>query len=142
MGSRRVGEASTALNSRQQIDLRARRQLLAPAVPEYLSVDGHGDAARDVGGHAGVLLFEFAEQLADGFGFDPNGRGSARCRTEPSPEVDFVPCQALRASSMALRMRGGDIGTWVMRTPTAFDTALAMVAIGGTIEVSPTPLTP
>ena len=37
---------------------------------------------------------------------------------------------------------GGDIGTWVMRTPAAFDTALAIAASGGTIEVSPTPRTP
>ena len=39
-------------------------------------------------------------------------------------------------------MRGGDIGMWVIRTPTAFDTALAIAASGGTIEVSPTPRTP
>ena len=43
------------------------------------------------------------------------------------------------AASSALRTRGGDIGTWVMRTPKAFDMALAMAASGGTIAVPETP---
>jgi hypothetical protein len=43
---------------------------------------------------------------------------------------------------MALSTRGADIGNCVMRTPAAAETALAIAASGGTIEVSPTPRTP
>jgi hypothetical protein len=39
-------------------------------------------------------------------------------------------------------MRGGDMGMWVIRTPTALETAFATAARGGTIDVSPTPRTP
>ena len=47
-----------------------------------------------------------------------------------------------RASSSAFSTRGGDIGRASNRTPVASATALAMVAMGGTIGVSPTPRTP
>ena len=39
-------------------------------------------------------------------------------------------------------MRGGDMGNSFILIPTEFDTALAIAANGGQIEVSPTPLTP
>ena len=58
-----------------------------------------------------------------------------------SPERHFDH-QPARSASIAARMRGGDIGICVMRTPAAFDTALAIAASGGTIDVSPTPRTP
>jgi len=43
---------------------------------------------------------------------------------------------------IAASIRGGDIGTCVMRMPAASDTALAIAASGGTIDVSPTPRIP
>jgi len=42
----------------------------------------------------------------------------------------------------ALRTFGGDIGSSVILTPVARYKALAAAAGGGTIETSPTPLTP
>ncbi|QFT81806.1 hypothetical protein FIU89_14365 [Roseovarius sp. THAF27] len=45
-------------------------------------------------------------------------------------------------SCIALSTLGGDMGRSVMRTPAAAETALAMAARGGTMEVSPTPRTP
>jgi hypothetical protein len=44
--------------------------------------------------------------------------------------------------SSAASTLGGDIGKVVARTPMAAETALATAASGGTIDVSPTPLTP
>ena len=43
---------------------------------------------------------------------------------------------------MAFRIRGGDIGSSFILIPTELETALAIAAKGGQIEVSPTPLTP
>ncbi len=50
--------------------------------------------------------------------------------------------QAALWSLIAFSTRGGDMGTWVRRTPAAFEIALPMAPSGGTIEVSPTPRTP
>ena len=58
------------------------------------------------------------------------------------PVYEFSTKIRLFQSSSASRMRGGDIGNCVNRTPTALDTALAIAASGGQIEVSPTPRTP
>ena len=78
-----------ALNPRQQINLRALRQFLLPVIPENLPVDRDGDTARDVGRHAGIGLFQLAEEFADGLGIDLNDGRSARCRTERPPKVDI-----------------------------------------------------
>jgi hypothetical protein len=45
-------------------------------------------------------------------------------------------------SLMAFHNRGGEIGNSVIRSPVAWQMALAIAAGGGTIGVSPTPRTP
>ncbi len=78
-----------------------------------------------------------------GWSWPRHERGALRPLPDGAPPTGGSrPNQAFRAASSALSTRGGDIGTWVMRTPNAFDMALAMAAMGGTIEVSPTPRTP
>lgn len=76
----------------QQIDFRAVGEFGLPAVAVDFAVDRDGDAAGDVGGHAGVVFLELAEQLADGFGVHVNDGGSARGGAERSPEVDVRHC--------------------------------------------------
>ena len=93
------------------------------------------------GSMAGYFSDENLEQLADVLCLHGNGKRSANDWPERSPEVDFDHAYFL-AALIALSTRGGDMGMWVMRTPVAFDTALAIAASGGTMEVSPTPRTP
>src|SRR4029078_12353305 len=90
---------------------------------------------------AWMELLELAEEFPDVARLDIDRRRAPGGRSQRPPEHD-VDHQAALAFSSALRMRGGDMGIWVILTPAAFDTALAIAASGGTIEVSPTPRTP
>src|SRR5262249_8390614 len=62
-------------------------------------------------------------------------------RAGPQPQVDSAASFILR-SSIAWSTFGGDIGNSVNLIPVAAETAFAIAAKGGTIEVSPTPRTP
>ena len=114
---------------------------MIPGIPVNSAVDGNGYAALQMGFKTGISFAQPFEQLADVFCFNKNGRRSTNNWSERPPEVDFNHRQLLSAS-IAFNTRGGDMGIWVMRTPVAFETALATAASGGTIEVSPTPRTP
>ena len=70
----------------------------------------------------------------------PAGIGLQRAA---EPDLDHHSAAlAILCASIAASTFGGDIGKSVRRMPTACDTAFAMAASGGTIEVSPTPRTP
>ena len=127
--------------TRQQENLSAFWQFLRPGVPIDRPVDGYGDAAVDQGLYAGILFSQLPEQLPYVLGLDLDLVLASGGRAKRSPERHFDH-QPARFVSIAARMRGGDIGIWVIRTPAAFDTALAIAASGGTIDVSPTPRTP
>src|SRR4029077_4031237 len=99
-------------------------------------VDGDGNAAIDVGLEAGILFSQLPEQLPYVLCLDLDLVLASGSHAKRSPERHFDHQPACCASSAA-RMRGGDIGICVIRTPAAFDTALAIAASGGTIDVSP-----
>ena len=135
----------SALNPSQQKDFRTFRNRFTPVIPKYLAIDGHRDAFFDPALHARVTLDDFTQQLPDGGGFDRNRSRSVGGVPERPRDVDLEHQSAAMSNCaflMALRIRGGDIGTCVKRTPVAFDTALPMAANGGTIDVSPTPRMP
>src|SRR5262245_18131848 len=103
-----------------------------------------------MGLETGIFGLKLGEEIADIARFDIDGGGATGGGFERPPQHDVDHQAAALAfeaflsafSSSALRMRGGDIGICVMRTPAALETALAIAARGGTIEVSPTPRTP
>ena len=70
---------------------------------------------------------------------DASPPASGRCWVIRWTVATVVPDSAQRASPSALSTLGGDIGNEVMRTPVAALMALPIVAIGGTMPVSPTP---
>ena len=88
--------------------------------------------------HRSTVLHSFAACLPDGMFL------SARETLMPIVPMFHANAWGLpySAASRAARMRGGDMGTWFMRTPTALEIAFPMAASGGTMEVSPTPRTP
>ena len=126
--------------TRQQEYLSSLRQFLRPGVAIDHPVDGDSDAAFDVGLKTGILLSQLSEQLPNVLCLDGELVPASGSRAKRSPERHFDHQPA--CSSSAARMRGGDIGICVIRAPTAFDSALAIAASGGTIDVSPTPRTP
>ena len=99
----------------------------------------HMLAPLDLGFQRGHLF----EDRVDGFfqrpGLDLQDLPVARERPERPPELDpdHRPYPLIAA-----RMRGGDMGVSLIRTPMARETAFEIAASGGTIEVSPTPRTP
>jgi hypothetical protein len=135
------GFLSPAGDAGQEIDFGVGGKGCVPGVAVNPSVDGYGDAALEMGFEAGIFLAQFPEEFADIFCLDRNRGRSTDSRPERPPEMNFNHRQFLSAP-IAFNTRGGDMGICVMRTPAAFDMALAMAASGGTIEVSPTPRTP
>ena len=83
-----------------------------------------------------------AKHLPSGGGLNLNPVHAACKGFEAAPKADLNLVFLAHASSSAFRIRGGDIGRLFIRTPAAFDTALAIAASGGQIDVSPTPRTP
>src|SRR5262249_3756074 len=132
----------TPRDAREEVDLGPLGDRLRPGIAEDLAVDRHRDAAIDEGLEPGIGFAKPGEQLADGGSLDLDRVAALGCRPQGTPERYAYSC-ALRLRpnhdrpSSAFRIRGGDIGMWVIRRPTAFDTALAIAASGGTIEVSP-----
>jgi hypothetical protein len=135
-------------NSRHQVDFSVCRQFGVPLVAVDFSVNGDRYTPLDMGLHAGPGFAQYTEQFADGCGLYRNRRGAASQWPQRPPEMDLNLTQQNRpgrlglAAFIAFRMRGGDIGTCVMRTPVALEMALPIAASGGTIGVSPTPRTP
>src|SRR5579862_4724387 len=141
-GSRGTSISSLpARQARQEKHFAAWRDGLEPGVPVNLPVDGDGDAPVELRLQAGMFLAQAGKQLADIGGLDLHlGRPAGR-RLQRPPEDD-LDHQRRCAAPMAFRILGGDMGISVIRTLAAADTALATAAKGGTMEVSPTPLSP
>lgn len=147
--------SSAAFEAGKEYDFAIWFNGLEPAVIVGTSVDRHRDPSIKLGLEAGVLDREAIEEFAQVGGVDLDLTLVIGEAGEGAPEFDLdhgcglgleAPGQArvtfLYWSFIALSTLGGDMGNCVMRTPAASDTALAMAAKGGTMEVSPTPRTP
>src|SRR5579859_398486 len=143
--AKRLGDRYALLpagKAREQVDLGVLRKFLGPGVAINHPINGDGDATLDEGPERRILLRQIAEQLPDVLCLDYELLLASGGCAEGPPERHLNHQWARRSASSAARMRGGDIGICVMRMPTAFDTAFATAASGGTIDVSPTPRTP
>lgn len=129
-----------ACQTTHQKHLRARRNCLRPVIAKDHPVYRHSNFGLEGPSQPRIPLCQLAQQFADGLGVNFNRLLTIRQWHKATPQGDFYHYPF--AAFSAAKMRGGDTGTWAMRTPTALDTAFAIAAKGGTIEVSPTPRTP